>query len=151
MCHQIVDTKLNALLLSLIFFFLFNYMWLQGFVHYFCVFWIWKKWICISKWMVLFIRIDQCYRECLSIWKGFLLQFQEGTRLPTTYAFALAEHRQGDLLRVRMWLDGEVKGINTDEVVSCPRLLSMHSLIGNLINDPNRGLYILKVSFSLRN
>ncbi|RVW50204.1 putative helicase MAGATAMA 3 [Vitis vinifera] len=66
-------------------------------------------------------------------------KFQEGTRLPTTYAFALAEHRQGDLLRVRMWLDGEVKGINTDEVVvSCPRLLSMHSLIGNLINDPNR-------------
>ncbi|XP_019072958.1 probable helicase MAGATAMA 3 isoform X5 [Vitis vinifera] len=44
-----------------------------------------------------------------------------------------------------MWLDGEVKGINTDEVVSCPRLLSMHSLIGNLINDPNRGLYILKI------
>lgn len=72
-------------------------------------------------------------------------KFQEGTRLPTTYAFALAEHRQGDLLRVRMWLDGEVKGINTDEVVSCPRLLSMHSLIGNLINDPNRGLYILKI------
>ena len=79
------------------------------------------------------------------------MQFQEGTRLPTTYAFALAEHRQGDLLRLRMWLHGEVKQINTDEVVPCPRLSAMHSLISKLINDPNRGLYFLKVSFSLRN
>lgn len=58
-----------------------------------------------------------------------VLQFGEGKELPTTYAFALVEHRQMGKIRLRMHLNGEVKGSNTDEVASCPRLLSMRSLV----------------------
>lgn len=56
-------------------------------------------------------------------------KFGEGKELPTTYAFALVEHRQLGKIRLRMQLNGEVRGSNTGEVESCPRLLSMRPLV----------------------
>lgn len=69
------------------------------------------------------------------------LQFQEGTKLPSTYAFALVENRQGGLLRLRMYVNGDLKGTNTDESEYCPRLLNMKALI----NEVGKPLWILKV------
>ncbi|KAJ8442391.1 hypothetical protein Cgig2_018647 [Carnegiea gigantea] len=43
-------------------------------------------------------------------------------KLPSAYAFALVEHRQGASLRLRMFLDGEVKGTNIHERQPTPRL-----------------------------
>ncbi|XP_057763657.1 LOW QUALITY PROTEIN: probable helicase MAGATAMA 3 [Salvia miltiorrhiza] len=46
-------------------------------------------------------------------------------KIPSAYAFALVEHRQQDKLRLRLYLGGEVKRYNTDEIQSRPRLLNM--------------------------
>jgi len=43
-------------------------------------------------------------------------------KLPSAYAFALVEHRQGAALRLRMFLDGEVKGTNIHERQPTARL-----------------------------
>ncbi|GMG98866.1 hypothetical protein Nepgr_000706 [Nepenthes gracilis] len=59
-------------------------------------------------------------------------KFGMGTKLPNTYAFALVEHRRGDSLRLRMFLHGEVRGINTDDIKSCARLVNMRSLVGEV-------------------
>ncbi|CAI9103934.1 OLC1v1002530C1 [Oldenlandia corymbosa var. corymbosa] len=56
-------------------------------------------------------------------------KFGENKKLPTAYAFALVEHRQQDKIRLRMNLSGEYKGLNTDDVESCQRLLNMHPLV----------------------
>ncbi|GAB4850823.1 hypothetical protein Ancab_030122 [Ancistrocladus abbreviatus] len=56
-------------------------------------------------------------------------KFGVGTKLPSIYAFALVEHRQGDNLRLRMFLLGEVKGTNTNVIEPCPRLASMCGLV----------------------
>lgn len=72
---------------------------------------------------------------------GLVVQFGEGRELPTAYAFGLVEHRQHDKIRLRMNLSGEVKGFNTDEVQSCPRLLNMHPLI----TEVQRYFFIMKV------
>lgn len=63
---------------------------------------------------------------------GLILQFEGGIEVPTTYAFALVEHRQTDKIRLRMQLSGEIKGVNTDEAVACARLSTMRSLVGEL-------------------
>ncbi|KAI5661475.1 hypothetical protein M9H77_20798 [Catharanthus roseus] len=68
-------------------------------------------------------------------------KFGEGRELPTAYAFGLVEHRQHDKIRLRMNLSGEVKGFNTDEVQSCPRLLNMHPLI----TEVQRYFFIMKI------
>uniref|UniRef100_A0A803KT02 Helicase MAGATAMA 3 n=1 Tax=Chenopodium quinoa TaxID=63459 RepID=A0A803KT02_CHEQI len=52
-----------------------------------------------------------------------------GKRLPETYAFALVEHRQIDSLRLRMFVQGEVKGTDTNRTVSSMRLANMRSCI----------------------
>uniref|UniRef100_A0A803LMN9 Helicase MAGATAMA 3 n=1 Tax=Chenopodium quinoa TaxID=63459 RepID=A0A803LMN9_CHEQI len=52
-----------------------------------------------------------------------------GDRFPETYAFALVEHRQIDSLRLRMFLQGEVKGTDTNRTVSSKRLANMRSCI----------------------
>ncbi|XP_077241380.1 P-loop containing nucleoside triphosphate hydrolases superfamily protein isoform X2 [Tasmannia lanceolata] len=60
---------------------------------------------------------------------------QEEAPLPTAYAFALVEYREfnRDLeqvtLRLRTFLAGEVKQMNTDEIESSPRLLRMLSIL----------------------
>ncbi|KAM7499180.1 hypothetical protein LguiA_023594 [Lonicera macranthoides] len=59
-------------------------------------------------------------------------KFEGGIVVPTTYAFALVEHRQTDKIRLRMQLSGEIKGVNTDEAVACARLSTMRSLVGEL-------------------
>lgn len=86
-----------------------------------------------------------------------LMQFQEGKKLPTTFAFALVEHRQiremggSDLssdyrcliiLRLRMYLTGEVMYLDGDKLESRPRLLNMRSLVSEV----GKSVYILKVN-----
>ncbi|CAK9160446.1 unnamed protein product [Ilex paraguariensis] len=68
-------------------------------------------------------------------------KFGEAKELPTTYAFALVEHRQGDKIRLRMNLSGEVNQLNTTQVETCPRLLNMCSVVGQV----NKPLHILKI------
>lgn len=73
-----------------------------------------------------------------------LLQIKEGTNLPTTYAFGLVEHTQGNLLRLKMYLGGEFMQVNKDAVKS-QRLLNMRSLITSTVSAENKHLYSLKV------
>lgn len=68
-------------------------------------------------------------------------KFEEGKEIPTTYAFALVEHRQQDKIRLRMNLSGEAKGFNVDEFQSCPRLLNMKPLI----TEVQRHFFIMKI------
>ncbi|KAK4777605.1 hypothetical protein SAY87_017792 [Trapa incisa] len=84
-------------------------------------------------------------------------KIQEGNKLPTTFAFAFVEHRQiremggSDLsssnygymiiLRLRMYLAGEVMYLNGDKLESRPRLLSMRSLISEV----GKSIFILKI------
>ncbi|XP_056694647.1 probable helicase MAGATAMA 3 [Spinacia oleracea] len=53
----------------------------------------------------------------------------EKTKLPETYAFALVEHRQNDSLRLRMFLQGEIKGTDTHHTKSSARLVNMRSCV----------------------
>nr|POF00480.1 putative helicase magatama 3 [Quercus suber] len=71
-------------------------------------------------------------------------KFQDGTRLPTTYAFALVENCQNDRFRLRMYLAGEVQHYNTDVVKSCQRLLNMRSLITSPTSEVEKLFYSLK-------
>lgn len=70
-------------------------------------------------------------------------EFKEGSTFPTTYAFALVEHCQANLLRFRMYLAGEVIHINRDAVKS-QRLLNMHSLITSSVSAVEKRLFSLK-------
>ncbi|KAI3770289.1 hypothetical protein L6452_01416 [Arctium lappa] len=56
-------------------------------------------------------------------------KFGDDKELPTTYAFALVEHRLPDKIRLRMQLDEEIKRVDTDELNASKRLLKMRSLI----------------------
>ncbi|KAJ4847368.1 putative helicase MAGATAMA 3 [Turnera subulata] len=69
----------------------------------------------------------------------------KGTKLPKTYAFALVEQRQHSLLRLRMFLTGEVVNLDTDVVRPCPRMLSMRSLITSPLKPQERALFSLKI------
>ncbi|KAH9752047.1 putative helicase MAGATAMA 3 [Citrus sinensis] len=71
-------------------------------------------------------------------------EFKEGSTFPTTYAFALVEHCQANLLRLRMFLAGEVIHINKDAVKS-QRLLNMHSLITSSVSAVEKRLFSLKI------
>ncbi|XP_073285730.1 probable helicase MAGATAMA 3 [Primulina huaijiensis] len=68
-------------------------------------------------------------------------KFGEGKELPTAYAFALVEHRQQDKLRLRLYLSGEVKRFDTDDVQTCARLLNMLPLVCEV----QKYLYVLKI------
>ncbi|CAA0826618.1 Probable helicase MAGATAMA 3 [Striga hermonthica] len=68
-------------------------------------------------------------------------KFGEGKQLPTTYAFAIVEHRQKFEIRVRLFLSGEVKAYNTDDIQTCPRLLSMLPVVSKEQNI----LHVLKI------
>ncbi|XP_059433882.1 probable helicase MAGATAMA 3 isoform X1 [Corylus avellana] len=71
--------------------------------------------------------------------------FQGGTRMPTTYAFALVENCQSNSFRLRMYLAGEAEHSNTDVVKSCQRLLSMQNLITSPTSEVDKLFYSLKI------
>ncbi|CAN6438865.1 unnamed protein product [Victoria cruziana] len=55
-------------------------------------------------------------------------KFEGAKTLPTTYAFAIVDGRDGGTkLKLRMFLSGEVKRLNIEEVETNPRLLRMLS------------------------
>lgn len=83
-------------------------------------------------------------KNFLEIWALVVkyLQFGEGKRLPTAYAFALVEDRRPDKIRLRMYLSGEVKQLSTEETEACPRLLNMRPLV----TENAKLLHVLKVS-----
>ncbi|KAL2254379.1 UNVERIFIED_CONTAM: putative helicase MAGATAMA 3 [Sesamum indicum] len=66
--------------------------------------------------------------------------FGEGKQLPTTYAFALVEHRQQDKIRLRLYLGGEIKRFNTDAIETCPRLLNMLPIV----TEVQKYFYVMK-------
>lgn len=75
------------------------------------------------------------------------MQFKErGGNLPQVYAFALVEQRQHNLLRLRMFLAGEVMNLNTDVIESRTRLLKMHGLITSPGLLHEKRLFSLKVT-----
>jgi senataxin len=77
-----------------------------------------------------------------------LLQFKEGGgKFPQVYAFALVEQRQHNLLRLRMFLAGEVMNLNTDVIESRTRLLKMHGLITSPGLLHEKRLFSVKVTF----
>ncbi|XP_010670996.2 probable helicase MAGATAMA 3 isoform X1 [Beta vulgaris subsp. vulgaris] len=65
----------------------------------------------------------------------------EKDKFPSTYAFALVEHRQYDSLRLRMFLQGEVKGIDIHHTEPCVRLVNMRSRL----SEEKTFFYISKV------
>lgn len=53
-------------------------------------------------------------------------KFQEGSDLPSTHAFAMVEGREGrTILKLRMFLDGEVNQLNVERISPCSRLSKM--------------------------
>lgn len=83
--------------------------------------------------MILITNLTMC---------PLLSQFGESKELPTAYAFALVEHRQQDKIRLRLYLSGEVKSFDTDDVQTCSRLLNMLPLVSEV----QKYLYVLKVN-----
>lgn len=77
-----------------------------------------------------------------------LFQFQDGTRLPTTYAFALVENCQNDRFRLRMYLAGEVEHSTPDAVKYSQGLLRMRTLITSPTSEVDKLFYSLKVTFN---
>ncbi|KAH1099191.1 hypothetical protein J1N35_016112 [Gossypium stocksii] len=72
--------------------------------------------------------------------------FKEGSKkLPTTYAFALVEHRQKNQLRLRMYLAGEFTQVNPDVEKSSARLARMQALITSTANAVDKRLFSIKV------
>ncbi|KAL3616777.1 putative helicase MAGATAMA 3 [Castilleja foliolosa] len=68
-------------------------------------------------------------------------KFGEGKHVPSTYAFALVEYRQNVEARLRLYLSGEFKSYNIDDVQTCPRLLSMLPVVSKAKNT----LHALKI------
>ncbi|CAI0375634.1 unnamed protein product [Linum tenue] len=73
-----------------------------------------------------------------------LLLSKEKTK-PTAYAYALVEHTQHDIIRLRMCLSGEIKSTNFDDVDSQPRLLNMQALITAPVKPQEKPLFSLKI------
>ncbi|KDP29174.1 hypothetical protein JCGZ_16563 [Jatropha curcas] len=71
-------------------------------------------------------------------------QIKDMQRLPQIHAFALVEHRQHNLLRLRMFLGGEVMHLNTDNVEPRPRLNRMRSFMTSPLKAEEKPLFSLK-------
>ncbi|KAG6711208.1 hypothetical protein I3842_05G042000 [Carya illinoinensis] len=71
--------------------------------------------------------------------------FQDGTRLPTTYAFASVENCQNDRFRLRMYLAGEVEHTTPDVVKYSQGLLRMRALITSPTSEVDKLFYSLKI------
>ncbi|KAJ9184340.1 hypothetical protein P3X46_004072 [Hevea brasiliensis] len=72
-------------------------------------------------------------------------QIKDVQKLPETHAFALVEHRQHNLLRLRMFLDGEVTCLNIDNLESRPRLLRMRRFMTSPLKLQEKLLFSLKI------
>ncbi|KAK6253995.1 hypothetical protein QUC31_015715 [Theobroma cacao] len=73
-------------------------------------------------------------------------EFKEGSKkLPTTYAFALVEHRQKNLLRLRMYLAGEFTQVNPDVEKNSERLIRMQALITSSGTAVEKRLFSIKI------
>ncbi|OMO92078.1 putative helicase MAGATAMA 3 [Corchorus olitorius] len=73
-------------------------------------------------------------------------EFKDGSKkLPTTYAFALVEHRQKTLLRLRMYLAGEFTQVNPDVERNSERLMRMQALVTSSANEVEKRLYSIKI------
>ncbi|XVE94014.1 hypothetical protein REPUB_Repub01dG0243700 [Reevesia pubescens] len=73
-------------------------------------------------------------------------EFKEGSKkLPTTYAFALVEHRQKNLLRLRMYLAGEFTRVNPDVEKNSERLIRMQALITSSATAVEKRLFSIKI------
>ncbi|XP_021285996.1 probable helicase MAGATAMA 3 isoform X2 [Herrania umbratica] len=73
-------------------------------------------------------------------------EFKEGTKkLPTTYAFALVEHRQKNQLRLRMYLAGEFTQVNPDVEKNSERLIRMQALITSSGTALEKHLFSIKI------
>ncbi|KAL5564868.1 hypothetical protein UlMin_028032 [Ulmus minor] len=73
------------------------------------------------------------------------VKFQQGSKLPTTYAFALVENCQNNRIVLRMYLAGEVIRGKTDcKLQSSSRLSNVRSLITS-VNGADRLFYSLKI------
>ncbi|XP_017970760.1 PREDICTED: probable helicase MAGATAMA 3 isoform X2 [Theobroma cacao] len=76
-------------------------------------------------------------------------EFKEGSKkLPTTYAFALVEHRQKNLLRLRMYLAGEFTQVNPDVEKNSERLIRMQALITSSGTAVEKRLFSIKAGLS---
>ena len=74
------------------------------------------------------------------------MQFKEGSKkLPTTYAFALVEHRQKNLLKLRMYLAGEFTQVNPDVEENSERLIRMQAFITSSASAVVKRLFSIKV------
>ncbi|XP_022762921.1 probable helicase MAGATAMA 3 isoform X5 [Durio zibethinus] len=72
-------------------------------------------------------------------------KFKEGSKkLPTTYAFALVEHRQKNLLRLRMNLAGEFTQVNPDVEKISERLIRMQALITSSASAVEKRVFSIK-------
>lgn len=72
------------------------------------------------------------------------VKFQEGAKLPTTYAFALVESVQNNRIVLRTYLAGEFTHGKTGVTESSSRLSNVRSLITSM-NEADRLFYSLKV------
>ncbi|XWS55196.1 hypothetical protein CRYUN_Cryun10bG0153800 [Craigia yunnanensis] len=73
-------------------------------------------------------------------------EFKEGSKkLPTTYAFALVEHRQKNLLKLRMYLAGEFTQINPDVEENSERLIRMQAFITSSASAVEKRLFSIKI------
>ncbi|CAK7328439.1 unnamed protein product [Dovyalis caffra] len=70
---------------------------------------------------------------------------QGGGKLPQVYAFALVEQRQHNLLKLRMFLAGEVMNLNTDVIETRARLSKMQALITSTGLLHEKRLFSLKI------
>ncbi|KAG8647199.1 probable helicase MAGATAMA 3 isoform X2 [Manihot esculenta] len=71
-------------------------------------------------------------------------QIKDVQKLPETHAFALVEHRQQNLLRLRMFLDGEVLYLNADNLEPRRRLLNMRRFMTSPLKPEEKPLFCLK-------
>ncbi|XP_065856347.1 probable helicase MAGATAMA 3 [Euphorbia lathyris] len=66
-------------------------------------------------------------------------------RLPRVHAFALVEHRQHNLLRLRMFLNGEVMHLNVGNLEPRTRLLEMRGFMTAAKKPEEKPIYSLKI------
>ncbi|XVF45709.1 hypothetical protein PTKIN_Ptkin02bG0228300 [Pterospermum kingtungense] len=73
-------------------------------------------------------------------------EFKEGSKkLPTTFTFALVEHKQKNLLRLRMYLAGEFTQVNPDVEKNSERLMRMQALITSSASAVEKRLFSIKI------
>ncbi|XP_025013172.1 probable helicase MAGATAMA 3 isoform X2 [Ricinus communis] len=72
-------------------------------------------------------------------------KIKDSRKLPEVHAFALVEHRQHDRYRLRMFLDGEVRQLNFDNLETHPRLLKMRAFMTAPRKPEEKPIFSLKI------